>query len=172
MLCRRVPEAAPRQRGGIAAAPPLTGPGETNLPTQVPGTADPFQGLHVGEDRRRQARRSRRRAAQPAAYQQPHQPPDPEDHLPYTLLSTAGLLLTLYSLLRLALLFSNRELIGSTSAETFIEAFYNGLCFELRVVVFAFTLLLLALLSVRAMAARGLRRARARQAGRVDLAAS
>ena len=67
-------------------------------------------------------------------------------------------LLALYTLLRIALLVYNRELIGDTPGATFIEAFYNGLRFDVRLVVYALTPLLLALLSVRAMAARGLLR--------------
>ncbi|MEF8721863.1 MAG: LTA synthase family protein [Candidatus Accumulibacter phosphatis] len=83
--------------------------------------------------------------------------PTLKSHLAFTLLSAAALL-TLYTLLRLALLLYNRELIGSTPAATFIEAFYNGLRFDVRLVVYALTPLLLALLSIRAMAARGLLR--------------
>jgi phosphoglycerol transferase MdoB-like AlkP superfamily enzyme len=83
--------------------------------------------------------------------------PTLKGHLAFTLLSGAALL-TLYTLLRLALLYYNRELIGSTPAATFIEAFYNGLRFDVRLVIYALAPLLLALLSVRAMAARALLR--------------
>ena len=83
--------------------------------------------------------------------------PTLKSHLAFTLLSAAALL-ALYTLLRLALLVYNRELIGSTPTATFIEAFYNGLRFDVRLVVYALTPLLLALLSSRAMAARGLLR--------------
>jgi phosphoglycerol transferase MdoB-like AlkP superfamily enzyme len=83
--------------------------------------------------------------------------PTLQGHLTFTLLSGAALL-TLYTLLRLALLYYNRELIGSTPAATFIEAFYNGLRFDVRLVIYALAPLLLALLSVRAMAARALLR--------------
>ncbi|WP_291987741.1 LTA synthase family protein [Candidatus Accumulibacter sp. ACC007] len=83
--------------------------------------------------------------------------PTLKSHLAFTLLGGAALL-TLYTLLRIALLVYNRELIGDTPSATFIEAFYNGLRFDVRLVVYALTPLLLALLSVRAMAARGLLR--------------
>ncbi|TBU88990.1 LTA synthase family protein [Phytopseudomonas dryadis] len=72
----------------------------------------------------------------------------------FTLFS-ALLLLLMYTLLRVALLVYNRELIGDTPASAFVEAFGNGLRFDLRVVVYACAPLLLALLSVRAMRARG-----------------
>lgn len=83
--------------------------------------------------------------------------PTVKSHLAFTLLS-ALLLLLLYSLLRVALLAYNHELIGATPAATFAEAFGNGLRFDLRVVVYACAPLLLALFSLRAMAARGLQR--------------
>lgn len=74
-------------------------------------------------------------------------------HLTFTALSALALLL-MYSLLRGALLIYNRELIGDTPASTFVEAFYNGMRFDLRVVVYACVPLVLALFSQRAMAAR------------------
>lgn len=80
--------------------------------------------------------------------------PSIKSHLAFTALSAVALLV-LYSLLRVALLVYNRELIGDTAASTFVEAFYNGMRFDLRVVVYACVPLLLALFSVRAMAARG-----------------
>ncbi|EXI81785.1 MAG: Lipoteichoic acid synthase 1 [Candidatus Accumulibacter appositus] len=83
--------------------------------------------------------------------------PTLKSHLAFTLLSGAALL-TLYALLRMTLLYYNRELIGDTPATTFVEAFYNGLRFDVRLVVYALAPLLLALLSVRAMAARALQR--------------
>ncbi|MFW5396152.1 MAG: phosphoglycerol transferase MdoB-like AlkP superfamily enzyme [Candidatus Accumulibacter regalis] len=83
--------------------------------------------------------------------------PTLKSHLAFTLLGGAALL-ALYTLLRIALLVYNRELIGDTPSATFIEAFYNGLRFDVRLVVYALTPLLLALLSVRAMAARALLR--------------
>ncbi|WP_369959130.1 LTA synthase family protein [Pseudomonas benzenivorans] len=83
--------------------------------------------------------------------------PSLKSHLQFGLYSGLALLL-IYGLLRLALLLYNRELIGATPAATFAEAFYNGLRFDLRVVVYALAPLLLSLLSVRAMAARGLQR--------------
>ena len=81
--------------------------------------------------------------------------PTLKSHLAFTLLSAAALL-ALFTLLRIALLTYNRELIGSTPLATFIEAFHNGLRFDLRLVVYGVAPLLLALLSVRAMAARRL----------------
>lgn len=78
-------------------------------------------------------------------------------HLSFTALSAVALLL-LYALLRVALLVYNRELIGATPAATFVEAFYNGLRFDLRLVVYACVPSLLSLLSLRAMAARRLQR--------------
>ena len=74
-------------------------------------------------------------------------------HLTFTALSALALLL-MYGLLRGALLIYNRELIGDTPASTFVEAFYNGMRFDLRVVVYACVPLVLALFSQRAMAAR------------------
>jgi phosphoglycerol transferase MdoB-like AlkP superfamily enzyme len=78
-------------------------------------------------------------------------------HLQFTLFSAAALLL-LYGLLRLGLLFYNRELIGSTPLAAFLEAFGNGLRFDLRLVVYACAPLLLALISRRLMAARAWQR--------------
>ncbi|WP_300654287.1 LTA synthase family protein [Pseudomonas sp.] len=83
--------------------------------------------------------------------------PTLQSHLVFTLLSAMALLL-IYALLRVALLVYNSELIGVTPAVSFAEAFLNGLRFDLRVVVYACIPLLLSLLSVRAMAARGLQR--------------
>jgi phosphoglycerol transferase MdoB-like AlkP superfamily enzyme len=80
--------------------------------------------------------------------------PTVKSHLAYTLLS--GLvLMVLYTLLRVALLVYNREGIGATPASTFIEAFGNGLRFDLRLVVYILIPLLLSLFSARMMAARG-----------------
>ncbi|WP_429211600.1 LTA synthase family protein [Metapseudomonas resinovorans] len=83
--------------------------------------------------------------------------PTVKSHLVFTLLSAAALMV-MYSLLRVALLVYNSDQIGDSPASVFVEAFYNGLRFDLRVVVFACVPLLLSLLSVRAMAARGLHR--------------
>ncbi|WP_271408527.1 LTA synthase family protein [Pseudomonas sp. Q1-7] len=83
--------------------------------------------------------------------------PTVNSHLAFTLLSACALLL-MYSLLRVALLVYNSDQIGDSPVSVFVEAFYNGLRFDLRVVVFACVPLLLSLLSVRAMAARGLHR--------------
>lgn len=75
------------------------------------------------------------------------------NHLAFTLLSALALL-AMFFVLRLALLVYNRELIGSTAPLDLAEAFFNGLRFDLRLVVYACVPLLLALLSPRAMAAR------------------
>ncbi|WP_263143799.1 LTA synthase family protein [Pseudomonas sp. RIT-PI-AD] len=79
-------------------------------------------------------------------------------HLAFTL-AAACLLMLMYSALRLALLAYNSEQIGATPADTFVEAFLNGLRFDLRLVVYACAPLLLALLSLAAMNARGAMRA-------------
>lgn len=81
--------------------------------------------------------------------------PTIRSHLAFTALS-ALVLLVMFSLLRLALLIYNRELIGATPVSTFLEAFGNGVRFDLRVVVYAVAPLVLSLFAVRAMAARGL----------------
>ncbi len=79
-------------------------------------------------------------------------------HLVFTL-ACAAVLMCLYSLLRLALLVYNGEQIGTTSASTLAEAFFNGLRFDLRLVVYICVPLLLAMASRRAMRARGVLRA-------------
>lgn len=84
--------------------------------------------------------------------------PTVKSHLAYTLLSGLAIMLML-SGLRLALLMYNREMIGDTPTSTFVEAFFNGLRFDLRLVVYLLIPLLLAVLSVRAMRWRGLFRA-------------
>ncbi|MHC8319383.1 LTA synthase family protein [Pseudomonas sp. GB2N2] len=80
--------------------------------------------------------------------------PTVKSHLAYTLLC-ALVMMVMFSLLRVALLVYNREMILDTPASTFFEAFANGLRFDLRLVVYLSIPLLLALFSVRAMAARG-----------------
>ena len=80
--------------------------------------------------------------------------PTVKSHLAYTLLSGLAIMLML-SGLRLALLMYNREMIGDTPTSTFVEAFFNGLRFDLRLVVYLLIPLLLAVLSVRAMRWRG-----------------
>ncbi len=75
------------------------------------------------------------------------------------ILASALALLCMFALLRLGLLLFNRELIGSTPLASFVEAFGNGLRFDLRVVVYILLPLLLSTLSLRAMSARGLFRA-------------
>ncbi|MCU7248751.1 LTA synthase family protein [Pseudomonas koreensis] len=80
--------------------------------------------------------------------------PTVKSHLAYTLLC-ALVMMVMFSVLRLALLVYNREMILDTPASTFLEAFANGLRFDLRLVVYVCIPLLLALFSARAMAARG-----------------
>ncbi|KAA0974668.1 LTA synthase family protein [Pseudomonas sp. ANT_H12B] len=80
--------------------------------------------------------------------------PTVKSHLAYTLLC-ALVMMVMFSLLRVALLVYNREMILDTPASTFLEAFTNGLRFDLRLVVYLSIPLLLALFSARAMAARG-----------------
>jgi len=79
--------------------------------------------------------------------------PTVKSHLAYTLLC-ALVMMVMFSLLRLALLVYNREMILDTPASTFLEAFANGLRFDIRLVMYVLVPLLLALFSVRAMAAR------------------
>ncbi|ARB29431.1 LTA synthase family protein [Pseudomonas tolaasii] len=80
--------------------------------------------------------------------------PTVKSHLAYTLLC-ALVMMVMFSLLRLALLVYNREMILDTPASTFLEAFANGLRLDIRLVMYVLVPLLLALFSVRAMAARG-----------------
>jgi phosphoglycerol transferase MdoB-like AlkP superfamily enzyme len=80
-------------------------------------------------------------------------PPSVASHLLFTLASALVLML-MYSSLRLALLHHNGELIADVSRGDLFEAFFNGLRFDLRVLMYAVAPLLLALLSTRAMAAR------------------
>ena len=80
-------------------------------------------------------------------------PIDLKSHLRFT----AGcvlVLMVLYSLLRVALLVYNREQTGGATAAVLAEAFFNGLRFDLRLVVWACLPLLLALPSLRAISAR------------------
>ncbi|MDR1848905.1 MAG: LTA synthase family protein [Zoogloeaceae bacterium] len=79
--------------------------------------------------------------------------PSLRNHLAFILLSGLAFLV-LFGLLRLALLIYNHELIGIAPASVFIEAFGNGLRFDLRVATLILLPLLLALFSLRAMAAR------------------
>ncbi|WP_417662380.1 LTA synthase family protein [Pseudomonas sp.] len=87
-----------------------------------------------------------------------HFTPTIKSHLGFTALSAVALLV-IYALLRVALLVYNRELINDAPVSTFVEAFYNGFRFDLRLVVYACAPLLLSLLSVKAMTARGFHRA-------------
>ncbi|RRV07307.1 LTA synthase family protein [Pseudomonas sp. v388] len=82
------------------------------------------------------------------------QAPTLKSHLAYLLLSGLVLML-MYTLLRIGLLAYNREMIGETPVTTFLEALFNGLRFDLRLTVYLLIPLMLALFSVRAMAARG-----------------
>ncbi|KJK06383.1 MULTISPECIES: LTA synthase family protein [unclassified Pseudomonas] len=81
--------------------------------------------------------------------------PTLKSHLAYTLLCGLVIMIML-SLVRLALLIYNNDMIGDTPMSTVAEGFLNGLRFDLRVVVYLSIPLLLATLSARAMAARGL----------------
>ncbi|NMG64986.1 sulfatase-like hydrolase/transferase [Azoarcus indigens] len=74
-------------------------------------------------------------------------------HLRFTLQSGLVLLL-LFTLLRVALLIYNREQIGHASLPTVMEAFLNGLRFDLRLVAYLLLPLVLATVSLRSMAAR------------------
>ena len=80
-----------------------------------------------------------------------------KSHLAFTLLC-ALVMMVMFTLLRVALLVYNREMILDTPASTFLEAFANGLRFDLRIVVYLSIPLLLALLSVKAMVQRGVMR--------------
>jgi phosphoglycerol transferase MdoB-like AlkP superfamily enzyme len=80
--------------------------------------------------------------------------PTLKSHLAYTLLSALVIMLML-SLVRLALLVYNSDMIGDTPYATVAEGFLNGLRFDLRVVVYISIPLLLAILSPWAMARRG-----------------
>jgi phosphoglycerol transferase MdoB-like AlkP superfamily enzyme len=77
-----------------------------------------------------------------------------KDQLTFVLLNTLALM-AMYSILRLALLVYNSEQIGATPVSAFVEAFVNGMRFDLRLVAFACVPLLLSLSSMRALRARG-----------------
>ena len=79
--------------------------------------------------------------------------PTVKSHLAFTLLC-AVIMMLMFTLLRVALLVYNREMILDTPASTFIEAFINGLRFDLRIVVYLSIPLLLSILSVKAMKSR------------------
>ncbi|GLX91781.1 sulfatase [Pseudomonas fragi] len=83
--------------------------------------------------------------------------PTVKSHLAFTLLC-ALVMMVMFTLLRVALLVYNREMILDTPTSTFLEAFANGLRFDLRIVVYLSIPLLLALLSVKAMVQRGVMR--------------
>ena len=71
-------------------------------------------------------------------------------HLAFIALSGAALML-LYSLLRVALLAYNHELIGQTPTSTFVEAFITGLRFDVRPVIWMLAPMIFALLVPVAM---------------------
>jgi phosphoglycerol transferase MdoB-like AlkP superfamily enzyme len=83
--------------------------------------------------------------------------PSVKSHLAFVALSGL-LLMVLLSLLRLALLIYNREMILDTPLSVILEGFGNGLRFDLRLTAYVLAPLLLCLVSVRAMAARGVMR--------------
>ena len=83
--------------------------------------------------------------------------PTVKSHLAFTLLC-ALIMMLMFTLLRVALLVYNREMILDTPASTFLEAFANGLRFDLRNVVYLSIPLLLAILSVKAMTMRAVMR--------------
>lgn len=78
-------------------------------------------------------------------------------HLAFAVASLA-LLMVLFSSLRLALLIYNRAQLGDASGLDLLEAFGNGLRFDLQLAVFGNLPLLFALLSSRALQARRLLR--------------
>lgn len=81
-------------------------------------------------------------------------PPTIRSHVAYILLSGLAFMVML-SVLRLALLAYNREMIQSTPVSTFIEAFGNGLRFDLRLTAYVLIPLVLGMLCQRLMAMRG-----------------
>ena len=83
--------------------------------------------------------------------------PTVKSHLAFTLLC-ALIMMLMFTLLRVALLVYNREMILDTPASTFLEGFANGLRFDLRIVVYLSIPLLLAILSVKAMTMRAVMR--------------
>jgi phosphoglycerol transferase MdoB-like AlkP superfamily enzyme len=84
----------------------------------------------------------------------PRGTPTLKSHLIFTFLSACAFLL-MYTLMRVALLVYNRELIGEDTFATFAEAFFNGMRFDLRVVVYACAPLLISILIPAALARRG-----------------
>jgi phosphoglycerol transferase MdoB-like AlkP superfamily enzyme len=89
----------------------------------------------------------------PASPPSPPSPPALAGHLAF-LVSGALAFLGLMSFLRLLLLLYNRDLIGDTPAHVWLEAFGNGLRFDLKLLAFFLLPLLFPLLSLRLMAAR------------------
>ena len=83
--------------------------------------------------------------------------PSLRNHLLFILL-TGLAFLVLFALLRLALFIYNRELIGAAPAMNFVEAFGNGLRFDLRVTALILLPLLFMIASRQAMALRGVMR--------------
>ncbi|WP_061242754.1 LTA synthase family protein [Ectopseudomonas composti] len=76
-------------------------------------------------------------------------------HLAF-ILGSALCMLLLFALARLGLLAYNHALIANTPTSTFVEAFFNGARFDLRLIVYLCIPLTLSLLSVTAMRARRL----------------
>lgn len=94
-------------------------------------------------------------ALSPARKPLRRQQPSLKSHLIYLLLCTLALML-LQSGLRLALLAYNRDQIGSTPASVFVEAFGNGLRFDLKIAVFLMVPIVIATLFSTAQRWRGL----------------
>lgn len=93
----------------------------------------------------------------PTSKTRPAPPIGLRQHLAFMLASVV-LLLVLMSLLRLALLLFNHELIGTTDGASLAEAFVNGVRFDLRLAVYICAPLTLALLYRPALQRRGWQR--------------
>jgi len=78
-------------------------------------------------------------------------------HLGFIIACTLAFII-LFAVLRLALMLFNQGLMGTIPLASFIEAFVNGVRFDLRVVAFILLPLILAIVSMRAMHARSLMR--------------
>ena len=91
----------------------------------------------------------------PASTARPTVPVSIGSHLAFLLGSVLCMLL-LFALARAGLLAYNQAMIGQTPLASFIEAFFNGARFDLRLIVYLCLPLTLSLFSVRAMAARRL----------------
>lgn len=93
--------------------------------------------------------------SRPVPVENCHEPASPGlgHHLAFVGLTTLALL-GMQTLLRLALMLYNHEQAQATSVADLMEAFLNGLRFDLRLAVFAGLPLLLAMLAPRLMASR------------------